>query len=204
MNIIERLDLLFVNRPARAETRRREALALFEMLPLPTQPWALEIGCGQGVGTRLLVEGYDARVVATDIDDGQLDLARRRLVDLPQEAITYRAMDARKMPFDNTSFEVVCAFGVLHHIDPGWRDALREVGRVLTTGGFFVFIDWLMSDGVARLIQKTIRDWDVIDEPMLRQALESSGLAMEIFETDPSCLGLMQKCKGVAKKQENH
>jgi len=200
MNIIERLDLLFVNRPKRGEARRMEALPLFNALSLPDRPQGLEIGCGQGIGARILVERYGAQVVATDVDARQLALARTRLADLREGAITFEKVDAREMPFDDESFDVVCAFGVLHHIDPGWRQAVSEVGRVLKTGGYFVFIDWLMSERVSRFIQKTITDWDIVDEPMLREALERSGLAIESFESERCWLGLLRKCSGVARK----
>ena len=198
MNIIERL---FVNRPKQGEARRREALSLFDALSLPDQPQGLEIGCGQGIGTRILVEQYQARMIASDVDAGQIRLARERLADLGDGKIEFRECDARNMPFDDESFDVVCAFGVLHHIDPGWREAVSEVGRVLKDGGCFVFIDWLMSEKVSRFIQKTITDWDVVDEPMLKEALERSRLAIRTFESERCWLGLLQKCRGVACKR---
>jgi ubiquinone/menaquinone biosynthesis C-methylase UbiE len=198
MNIIERLDLLFVNRTKRGEARRREALSLFEILSLPDRPQGLEIGCGQGIGTRILVEKYGAHVVATDVDAGQLALARARLADLGEGTVTYEKMDARELPLNDESLDVACAFGVLHHIDPGWRKAVAEVGRVLKPSGCFVFIDWLMSEDISRLIRKTITDWDVVDEPTLKEALEASGLTIRTFECERCCIGLMLKCRGVA------
>ncbi|RLC86409.1 MAG: hypothetical protein DRI79_10070, partial [Chloroflexi bacterium] len=87
MNIIERLDLLFVNRPKQGEARRREALSLFDALSLPDRPQGLEIGCGQGIGTRILVEQYQARMIASDVDAGQIQLARERLADLRDDGI---------------------------------------------------------------------------------------------------------------------
>jgi cyclopropane fatty-acyl-phospholipid synthase-like methyltransferase len=89
MNIIERLDLLFVNRTKRGEARRREALSLFETLSLPDRPHGIEIGCGQDIGTRILVERYGAHVVATDVDAGQVALARARLADLGEGVVTH-------------------------------------------------------------------------------------------------------------------
>jgi ubiquinone/menaquinone biosynthesis C-methylase UbiE len=200
MNIIERLDLLFVNRPKRGEARKREALSLFDAFSLPDQPQGLEIGCGQGIGTRILVEKYKARMIASDIDAGQIELARERLADLRDGEIEFRECDARNMPFDDGSFDVVCAFGVLHHIDPGWSEVVSEVGRVLKPGGCFVFIDWLMSETVSRFVRRTITDWDIVDEPMLKEALEKSSLATRAFESERCWLGLMLKCRGVACK----
>ena len=201
MKLLERLDLLFVNRPKRGEARKREALSLFDAISLPDRPQGLEIGCGQGIGTRILVERYGARVVATDVEAGQVELAKRRLADLQGSEIEFRECDARNMPFEDGSFDVVCAFGVLHHIDPGWRKAVAEVGRVLKTGGCFIFIDWLWSERISRLIQKTITDWDIVDEPMLKEALEKSSLNIVKFQSERYWLGLMQKCSGVARKR---
>jgi len=200
VNLIERLDLLFVNRPKRGEARKREALSLFDALSLPDRPRGLEIGCGQGIGTRILVERYGAHVVATDVDAGQVELAKRRLADLQGSEIEFRECDARDMPFEDGSFDVVCAFGVLHHIDPGWRKAVSEVGRVLKARGCFVFIDWLWSEKTSRLIQKTITDWDIVDEPMLKEALEKSGLTFRSYKSERCWLGMMRKCSGVACK----
>jgi len=49
-------------------------------------------------------------------------------------------VDSQKLPFKDASFDLVCEFGVVHHIDPGWRQAVSEIGRVLKSGGYFVFI----------------------------------------------------------------
>lgn len=202
MNLIERLDLLFVNNPRRGEARRKEALSLFETLSLPERPQGLEIGCGQGIGTRILVERYGAHVFATDVAARQVALARARLADLREGAVTFERMDARELPLEDESLDVVCAFGVLHHIDPGWREAVAETGRVLKPGGCFVFIDWLMSQEISRLIQKTITDWHIVDEPMLKETLEASGLGLRTFESERCCIGLMLKCHGVACKRQ--
>lgn len=67
-------------------------------------------------------------------------------------------------------------------------------------GGCFVFVDWIMLEKVSRLVQKTIRDWDIVDETMLKEALQKSGMAIRRFESERCCLGLMLKCRGVACK----
>jgi cyclopropane fatty-acyl-phospholipid synthase-like methyltransferase len=62
------LEKWFMNSPQRARQAEQTALALFEHINLPPQPRCLEIGCGQGVVTRLLVERFGAQAVATDFD----------------------------------------------------------------------------------------------------------------------------------------
>jgi len=56
-----------------------------------------------------LVEKYQARVMASDVDAGQIELARERLADLGDGEIEFRECDARSMPFEEGTFEVVCA-----------------------------------------------------------------------------------------------
>ena len=53
----------FVNSSASAERTARSAAALLERVALPPEPLCLEVGCGQGAVTRLLVERYGADTV---------------------------------------------------------------------------------------------------------------------------------------------
>lgn len=103
---------------------------------------ALEIGCGSGYGTQLMLERFGAtRVDAVDLDPAMIRRASRRLarygdrVRLAQGSATdlRAALDA-----DDASYHAVFDFGVVHHI-PDWRNALAEVARVLRPGGRFYF-----------------------------------------------------------------
>ena len=103
---------------------------------------ALEIGCGSGYGSQLIVERFDAATVdAVDLDPAMIGRAARRLarygdrVRLAQGSATdlRAAVDA-----DDNSYDAVFDFGIVHHI-PDWRTALAEVTRVLTPGGRFYF-----------------------------------------------------------------
>ena len=99
---------------------------------------ALEVGCGQGYGTELIVRHFGAgHVDATDIDPGMLDLARRRVAarGLPATVLEASADD---LPFDAAAYDAVFDFGILHHVVP-WRVAVSEVARVLRPGGRFYF-----------------------------------------------------------------
>lgn len=200
MNIIERMDMWFVNKPRRGEERKREAIELFDDILLPEQPECLEIGCGQGVGTSILSEKFNAQVIASDIDPKQIGLARKRLAYI-EDKVMFKLADSRKMPFKGESFDLVCEFGVLHHIDPGWRQAVSEIGRVLKGGGYFVFIDWVWSQIVSTVIKKTIKDWDIIDPLLLKNTLVKNNLIIEKFECEKCWLGLMRKCNAIVRKQ---
>ena len=99
---------------------------------------ALEVGCGQGYGTELIVQWFGAgHVDAVDIDPGMVDLARRRVTDHDLPATVFQA-SADDLPFDDRAYDAVFDFGILHHV-VAWRVAVSEVARVLRPGGRFYF-----------------------------------------------------------------
>lgn len=189
-----------MDRPQRIQRAEREALALFEIINLPPQPRCLEIGCGHGIVTRLLVERFMARVMATDLDPAQLALARERLADI-QENVQFRVADAREMPFDETQFDGVFSFGVLHHVPGGWRRAVAETARVLSPGGWFVFTDLVLAPGAGRVVQQLLPQLDPLEETALRACLTAHGLRLVHYEHDSGPWGaIMRWCTAVAQK----
>lgn len=103
---------------------------------------ALEIGCGSGYGSQLILERFGAACVdAVDLDPAMIRRAGRRLarygeqVRLARGSATdlHAALDAQ-----DASYDAVFDFGIVHHI-PDWRNALAEVARVLRPGGRFYF-----------------------------------------------------------------
>jgi cyclopropane fatty-acyl-phospholipid synthase-like methyltransferase len=56
----------FINSPRHARHTERTALTLLEHVSLPPRQHCLEVGCGQGTLARLLVERYNAQIVASD------------------------------------------------------------------------------------------------------------------------------------------
>ena len=179
-----------------ARHTERTALALLEHVSLPPRPICLEIGCGQGALARLLVERYDAQVVASDFDPAQAALAQERLADLG-ERVELRVVDARAMPFDDAAFDAVFSFGVLHHIPGGWRQALAEITRVLEPGGWFVFTDLVISPRAGRLMRWLLLRLGPLEETALHASLAENGLSLEHYECSR---GMMGYCTAVARK----
>ncbi len=98
----------------------------------------LEIGCGRGDTTRLLLSRFPgAAVTATDYDDAQVALARERLRG---RTVTVDQADATALPFTAGGFDAVFEFNSLHHI-ADWRRALSEMARVLRPGGRLAVMD---------------------------------------------------------------
>jgi len=101
----------------------------------------LEIACGTGIVTRHLRNKLPGSVslVATDLNEAMLSYASRKFG--PGEAIEWKQADAASLPFEDGSFDlVVCQFGLM--FIPDKLTALREVIRVLTPNGSFIFSVW--------------------------------------------------------------
>jgi ubiquinone/menaquinone biosynthesis C-methylase UbiE len=100
---------------------------------------ALEIGCGCGVGTDLILQRFGAyEVHAFDLDPDMVARARRRLSGHPTKRLNLYVADAASVPEPDASFDAVFDFGIVHHV-PDWRAAIGEVRRVLRPGGRFYF-----------------------------------------------------------------
>jgi SAM-dependent methyltransferase len=96
----------------------------------------LELAAGTGAVTRLLVEELHAEVVATDLNQGMVEVGR---ANAPRA--DWRQADAQALPFEDASFDLVlCQFGVMFF--PDKRGAFAEVRRVLRPGGAFLFNTW--------------------------------------------------------------
>ena len=90
----------------------------------------LDVGCGAGP---LFAALRDRGAIVTGIDEsaGMLEQARRRLGD---DADLQMAELGRPLPFADRTFDDVTASLVLHYLED-WGPALRELRRVLTSGG---------------------------------------------------------------------
>ena len=129
---------LFVNSPLWSGLLERWFLPpLFAAMP-PAPARILEIGCGRGDTTRMLLKKFPtASVVATDYDPAQVALASRRVAD---SRLKVRQADATALPFPDGAFDLVVEFNTFHHV-ADWKAAVRECARVLAPGGAFAAMD---------------------------------------------------------------
>lgn len=88
----------------------------------------LDIGCGTGQ-SRQVYAAHASEYVGVDLAEGALARARVRF---PSDR--WQCADARNLPFESGTFDLVAFSGVLHHIAE-FEDALRESLRVLAPGG---------------------------------------------------------------------
>lgn len=190
-----------MDRPNRIQQSHQAALGLLEHINLPPRPDCLEIGCGQGVMTALIVDRLAPRLVATDFDPDQVAAAKTRLAHLGDQ-IELRVVDARDMPFTDAQFDAVFSFGVLHHLIRDWRQAVSETSRVLQSGGWFVCTDLLPPHWMERLFGPLLRQLDVLGETPLLYALRENALRIEHFTSGGAPVaGLMRHCSLAAQKE---
>jgi ubiquinone/menaquinone biosynthesis C-methylase UbiE len=106
----------------------------------------LELACGTGIVTRETAAALPrgAELVATDLNDAMLEVARRHVVGASGGAagqVTLRQADAGALPFQDRSFDLlVCQFGVMFF--PEKLKAMQEARRVLRAGGRYLFNVW--------------------------------------------------------------
>jgi len=126
----------------------------------------LETAAGTGVVTRALRDHFpaDTRLIATDLNEPMLDVARAKFRS--GERVEFQQADAMALPFADGSFDtVVCQFGVMFFPDKDL--SFREVYRVLTRGGRYLFNIWDSHryNACGRIVHETAGRFFPVDPP---------------------------------------
>ena len=93
----------------------------------------LEIGCGMGLHTELLIKG-GAEVYSIDISDESILATKKRLKLKGVNAISVKKMDACNIKYSDNFFDFVWSWGVIHHSARTVK-IIKEINRVLKTDG---------------------------------------------------------------------
>ena len=133
MNTIE--FVLMTLNPLRHIYLRKIVTELQEISQLPPGKNVLEIGCGNGVGSRYIEEFFQPdQFTATDLDERLVEIARR---NNKGNKIKIEVGNAAKLRFADNEFDAVLGLSVIHHI-PNWRDCIAELQRVIKPGGLLI------------------------------------------------------------------
>ena len=98
----------------------------------------IEFGCGTGYYTKAIARNA-LRVLATDLSDEMLDIARANLKDFSN--VTIEKADCEGAAYPPERFDTVIMANILHIIeDP--RKALRESFRILKKRGLIIVISY--------------------------------------------------------------
>jgi len=119
-------------------SRAAGAIFLDWVAPRKGARW-LDVGCGTGVFTELVVEKCSpATVIAVDPAAAQIELARSKPVAARAD---FRVADAQTLPFPDGTFDVVASALVINFI-PDRPRALSEMRRVGCPGSLVAGFVW--------------------------------------------------------------
>lgn len=95
----------------------------------------LDAGCGSGYSTKLIQQFSPAELIGFDLMPSQIEKAKQKYSEL--DFFVGNVLDTQ---LDSDKFDAVFVFGILHHI-PTWKDAIKELHRVLKPGGALLVED---------------------------------------------------------------
>lgn len=176
--LLNAAETALMNNPVRAAIQRYyEASKLLAMGGDTRGGRALEVGCGRGIGVELVLDRFGAaRVDAFDLDPRMIERARRRL-GRRGDKVRLWVGSASEIAAPDAAYDAVFDFGILHHV-PDWRQALREIARVLKPGGRFfaeeVFERFIADPFWSRVLAHPRQDR--FDHDGFRDALAAAGL----------------------------
>ena len=132
---IDKRELRFMNSAVRQFFQKHYEFKIFKKhlkknrIDL-TNKVILDAGCGSGYSSDIIIKEYQPKeLYAFDIMPEQIERAKQR--KLSANLFVGDVTDT-KLPSDK--FDAVFIFGILHHV-PEWHRALKEINRVLKTGG---------------------------------------------------------------------
>ena len=173
--ILNWLEFLLMNNPLRGFVQKHfEAPRLQKMGGALSGGYALEIGCGRGVGVQIILDRFGAaQVDAIDLDPRMIRRAQLRLKNRP---VRLWVADATHLQVNDAAYDAAFDFGIIHHI-PDWRKALAEIWRVLKPGGRFYAEEALRDIISPRLCRAFFRHpWeDRFDHDQFLTALRQAG-----------------------------
>lgn len=107
----------------------------------------LDLGCGTGYPAILAAQavGGHGSVVALDLSEGMLAVAKRKARDLGLTNIQFQAEDVMALPFEPASFDAVLSRFCLMFL-PDIPMAVNKVSRVLRPGGYLAAAVWSGAD----------------------------------------------------------
>lgn len=105
---------------------------------------ALEIGCGTG-GTALAHAPHVKHILATDLSERMIEIARHKQTDSGIENVTFEVTSIEELSVPDGSLDAVLAMSVLHLLNDE-RAAVDKIHRLLKPGGIFVSSTTCLGD----------------------------------------------------------
>lgn len=129
---------------------------LFRQIP-PSAERVLELGCAEGLFTRMLASGNKRVIVSVEISHEAMRRAKERCSDL--ECVHLVEADLRRLPIRGY-FDAVIGAGVLYYLtgENELRDAASRILELIHPGGYLV-LEHLWTSAGAQLDGSMIHDF---------------------------------------------
>ena len=177
LNFIERL---YINSPIRYGFQSLVFQWFKSTLRLKPAGRILEIGCGRGIGAKMILKTFiPMQLCLMDLDQAMIEKAQLAVSSNGNTQISFCVGDVEHLPFTDSYFDAVFGFGFLHHV-PNWRKGLSEIARVLKFEGKYYLEEYYPSL-YKNLITKSLLvhpDSDRFNSRDLHEAFSGTDLAL--------------------------
>lgn len=160
-----------------ARIRRRKLERLVESSEIDRSRPALELGCADGLVTHHLLELGFEKLVSTDIEHPSVVKLEHSLQSEDRERVLLVVDDLLRLPFEESSFGTVIAWGVLS-VSGDFGRALDLAWRWVAPGGFLLLAEPVLESVLAYTLvrgdldefRRTLREgtraamWDTREE----------------------------------------
>ena len=143
----------------------------------------LDLGCGSGLDLYLYAQatGINGRVYGLDVSEQMIAKARRNMGMLNVKNVGFLCAPADSIPLPDKSVDLVAANGI-YNLSPDKITVMREVARVLRSGGRTVFAEIVLKAPLPEEIRENITDWfrcigGALPQSDFIECLESVGLS---------------------------
>jgi SAM-dependent methyltransferase len=153
-----RMEKRFVNRKKKSDRNIQKLELAFEYIDKEPIKIVLELGCGIGFVSHYLAQTYNWQVFGTDYDAEQIQIANKLQPKI--DHLSFQVEDAAQLSFDNSTVDLVVSQNVFHHI-PNWQNAIKEIARVLSPGGYFVWLDLSFPQIVKKIFLPFVKNYGV-------------------------------------------
>lgn len=150
----------------------------------------IELGCGTGRFTKEIA-GNAKHIVATDLSDEMLEVARIRLSRFPN--VTVQKADCCRTSFRSAIFDTVFMVNLIHVIENP-SDALRESYRILRNGGKLLIASGTnygaKESDIRRRVTRYLKVWGMppssyqtsLSPDELASLVESAGFEVDVVQ----------------------
>ena len=167
-----RFEKRFVNRKKKSKRNIETIESDLKLIDLTKINTVLELGCGIGFVSSYLADVYHFKVYGTDYDPEQIQIAENMQPKI--EHLYFQVEDATELTFEDSSVDLVISQNVFHHI-PKWKDAIKEISRVLCSGGYIIWLDLVFPKLVKKIFLPIVKNYGLYTVDDVKTTFEMYG-----------------------------